>query len=88
MHLGKYIEAIHTFDKAIAINPNDREARQQRDRALKEDHGVVHIHCTFLKESDDVDQVILRMCFTNIERGNKGTCGRGAPYQNDVPRRI
>ena len=35
MNLGKYLEAIRTFDKAIAINPNDREARQQRDLAQK-----------------------------------------------------
>jgi len=35
MTLGKYLEAIRTFDKAIAINPNDREARQQRDLAQK-----------------------------------------------------
>jgi len=24
MNLGKYLEAIRTFDKAIVINPNDR----------------------------------------------------------------
>ena len=35
MTLGKYLEAIRTFDKAITINPNDREARQQRDLAQK-----------------------------------------------------
>jgi tetratricopeptide (TPR) repeat protein len=35
MHLGKYLEAIRAFDKASAINPDDREARQQRDLALK-----------------------------------------------------
>ena len=35
MSLGKYLEAIRTFDKAIAINPNDRDARQQRDLAQK-----------------------------------------------------
>ena len=35
MTLEKYLEAIRAFDKAIAINPNDREARQQRDLAQK-----------------------------------------------------
>ena len=81
MNLGKYLEAIRTFDKAIVINPNDNEARQQRDRALKEDHGVVHIHRAFLKEPEDIDQVILGMYSTNIEQGDKGTGERDAPYR-------
>ena len=28
MTLGKYLEAIRTFDKAIAINPNDRHRHE------------------------------------------------------------
>ena len=75
MTLGKYLEAIRTFDKAIAINPNDREAREQRDRALKEDHGVVHIHCAFLKEPDDIDQVIAQS-LQEFEQGIQGARSR------------
>ena len=69
MTLGKYLEAIRTFDKAITINPNDHDARQQRDRALKEDHGILHIHCAFLKEPDDTDQVIAQS-LQEFEQGN------------------
>ena len=35
MTLGKYLEAIRTFDKAIALDPNNHEAREPRDLAQK-----------------------------------------------------
>lgn len=35
MNLGKYLEAIRVFDKGIALNPHDHEARYQRDLALE-----------------------------------------------------
>jgi tetratricopeptide (TPR) repeat protein len=35
MELGKNLAAIRAFDKAIAIDPNDRQARHYRDLAQK-----------------------------------------------------
>jgi tetratricopeptide (TPR) repeat protein len=47
MTLEKYLEAIRAFDKAIALNPNDRDARQQRDLAQKKIMGS----CSFSPSS-------------------------------------
>jgi tetratricopeptide (TPR) repeat protein len=41
MNLEKFLEAIRAFDKAIALNPNDHEARQQRDQAQEKIMGSV-----------------------------------------------
>ena len=35
MELGKYLEAIRAFDKALKINPHDKRAHEQRDLAQK-----------------------------------------------------
>ena len=41
----------------------------------KEDYGVVHIHCAFLKEPDDIDQVIAQS-LQEFEQGIQGARSR------------
>jgi hypothetical protein len=38
---GKNIWATRAFDKAIALNPGDGQARHYRDLAQKENYGVL-----------------------------------------------